>query len=288
MQTQPQTSIDADARAAIRMEVLAPVTYITPGTRKPYAYEFDPPPGTPRRSATYRDQVVRIRNAREIDWRPCIDQQSFEMRYHRSRVRDFYDDAEVRRVYYPEVTQVLREVTGARRVEIFDHTVRGNQLANRGDTRIQEPARRVHNDYTPQSAVRRVHDIAPAEAERLLQHRVVEINLWRPISGPLQSFPLGLIDARTIHPHDLVATDLIYRDRIGEIYYVAHNPAHEWYFYPDMTAQEVLLLKCYDSDATRAQFGAHAAFNDPETPPGALPRESIEVRAFAFFAPDAP
>jgi hypothetical protein len=282
MQTQPVVDIRGEARP----EVLAPVNYITPGTRKPYAYEFDPPPGTPRRSATYRDQVVRIRNAREIDWRPCIDQQSFEMRYHRSQVKDFYDEAEVRQVYYPEITRIVREATGAKRVEIFDHTVRGNEKSVRGGVAIQEPASRVHNDYTPQSATRRVHDIAPAEAGRLLQYRVVEINVWRPIRGPLQSFPLGLIDARTIHPHDLVATDLIYRDRIGEIYYVAHNPAHEWYYYPDMTPQEVLLLKCFDSDTTRAQFGAHAAFKDPNTPPGAPGRESIEVRTFAFFAPE--
>jgi hypothetical protein len=280
-----QTQAVIDIRAGAKPEILAPVSYITPGTRKPYAYEFDPPPGTPRRSATYRDHVVRIRNARELDWRPCIDQQSFEMRYHRSRVSDFYDDDEVRRVYYPEVAQIIREATGAGRVEIFDHTVRGNVQAMRGGVQVQEPASRVHNDYTPRSAVQRVHDIAPADAGELLRYRFAEINVWRPIRGPLESFPLGLIDARTIHPHDLVATDLIYRDRIGEIYYLAHNPAHEWYYYPGMTPQEVLLLKCFDSDTARTQFGAHAAFKDPGTSPGALPRESIEVRAFAFFAP---
>jgi hypothetical protein len=281
MQSSPQSVL----RNLAASDVLAPVNYIRRGSRKPFVYEFDPPGGTPRRSATYTDHLVHIRNARELDWRPCMDQQSFEMRYHRSRVGNFYDEEEVRRVYYPEVTALVKEATGATAVAIFDHTVRGNERQVRDGTTIQEPASRVHNDYTPGSAIKRVHDIAGEDAGHLLQHRVVEVNIWRPIRGPLQSFPLGLIDARSLAREDLVATDLIYRDRVGEIYYVAHNPAHEWYYYPEMSPHEVLLLKCFDSDSSRAQFGAHAAFRHPDTPADALPRESIEVRAFAFFAP---
>jgi hypothetical protein len=128
--------------------------------------------------------------------------------------------------------------------------------------------------------------VVPAEdAERLLRHRFVEVNVWRPIRGPLQTMPLGVVDAASLGPGDLVASDLIYRDRVGEIYYLAHRPQHEWYYFPDMLREEVLLLKGFDTNTSLARFGVHAAFRHPGTPADALPRESIEARAFAFFAP---
>jgi hypothetical protein len=131
-----------------------------------------------------------------------------------------------------------------------------------------------------------VRDLLPAEeADRLARHRIVEVNVWRPIRGPLQTMPLGVLDATSMRPGDLVACDLIYTDRVGEIYYVAHRPQHQWYYFPDMQRDEVLLLKGFDSDRSLTQFGAHAAFPHPRTPANGPPRESIEARTFGFFAP---
>ena len=269
-------------------DVEALVSYITPSERKPFAYEFEPPAGVPRRSASYRDYPVRIRNARSLMHAPTLDEQGFALRRHRTRVVDFYDETEVRSVYYAEVRELVKEAIGASSVVVFDHTVRGNSESSRSGTRIHEPVSRVHNDYTAESALKRVRDVVPAEdAERLLRHRIVEVNVWRPIRGPLQTMPLGMLDARSLGPGDLVACDLIYRDRVGEIYYVAHRPQHKWYYFPDMRREEALLLKCFDTDASVTQFGAHAAFRHPRTPSNGPPRESIEARTFAFFAPPA-
>src|SRR5262245_31641038 len=273
-------------QARLSSDVEALVSYITPGERKPFSYEYDPPEGLPRRSATYRDVLVQIRNGRSVKPPPTLDAQGFALQHHDTRVKDFYDEAEVRDVYYGEVEQLVKQATGASSVVVFDHNVRGNAESNRAGTRIHEPVSRVHNDYTEQSARQRVRDIVPAEdVERLLQHREVEVNVWRPIRGPLRTRPLAVLDARSLGPGDLVACDLIYRDRIGEIYYVAHRPQHEWFYFPDMRREEVLLLKCFDTDASVTQFGAHAAFSHPRTPANGPPRESIEARAFAFFAP---
>ena len=267
-------------------DVEALVSYIAPTERKPFVYEFDPPAGVPRRSASYREHPVRIRNARGLKYAPTLDEQGFALRHHATRVVDFYDEGEVRSIYYAEVQQLVKDATGASSVVVFDHTVRGNSESNRSGTRIHEPVSRVHNDYTAQSALKRVRDVVPAEdAEWLLQHRIVEVNVWRPIRGPLQTMPLAMLDARSLGPGDLVACDLIYRDRVGEIYYAAHRPQHEWYYFPEMRREEALLLKCFDTDASVTQFGAHAAFRHPRTPADAPPRESIEVRTFAFFAP---
>ncbi len=268
-------------------EVEAPVNYIVPNGKKAYAYEYDPPAGTPRRSSEYREQRVRIRNARNLHPSPALDRQGFELRPHPTRVKDFYDPAEVLEVYYPELESLVKEATGASSVVVFDHTVRGEAVANRSGVTIQEPVSRVHNDYTVASALRRVRDVVPrGRVEELLQHRIVELNVWRPIRGPVQSKPLAVLDASTVQLDDFVACELIYRDRRGEIYYVAHRPRHAWYYFPDMRRDEALLLKGFDSDASRARFAAHAAFTNPHAPADALPRESIEARTFAFFAPN--
>ena len=221
-----------------------------------------------------------------MKYTPSLDKEGFALQQHPTRVVDFYDEAEVRSTYYAELEQLVKDATGARSVVVFDYTVRESAASNRQGMEIHEPVSRVHNDYTAESALRRVRDVVPAEGlEKLLRHRIVEVNVWRPIRGPLQTMPLGVLDAKSLGPGDLVACDLIYPDRVGEIYYVAHRAQHEWYYYPEMRRDEALLLKCFDTDASLTRFGAHAAFQHPGTPADAPPRASIEARTFAFFAP---
>jgi hypothetical protein len=119
----------------------------------------------------------------------------------------------------------------------------------------------------------------------LLKGRVQIINLWRPIRGPLQDAPLAVCDARTVKFDELVGSDLIYPNRVGETYSVKYNPEHRWFYVPEMTADEILLLKCFDSQTDgRARFAPHTAFVDPTTPANAAPRESIELRTLVFHA----
>jgi hypothetical protein len=130
-----------------------------------------------------------------------------------------------------------------------------------------------------------VRDHLPAaEVEELLKRRFAEINVWRPIRGPVESEPLAICDARSIDPQDVVASDLVYRDKIGETYSFRYNPNHRWSYFPRQEKNEVILLKCYDSkEDGGARFTAHTAFQDPNTAPDAAPRESIEVRALVFW-----
>ena len=146
-------------------------------------------------------------------------------------------------------------------------------------------AARVHNDYTPWSGWQRVKDLlGPEEAERLAGTRVAQVNLWRPIRGPVRRSPLALLDAGSVAPDDLLATDHIYPDRVGEIYHVAHNPDHRWFYFPEMERDEVVLIKGYDShEDGRARFTPHTAFDHPETTVDTPPRESIELRALLIF-----
>ena len=266
-------------------QVNAPLNYLVRTGDRPYSYQYEPPPGVPLRHGQYVAQTVSVRDGRSIVDTLSLDRNGFELRGHASGFTDFRDDDAVRAAYYPEIEQLVKDATGATRVVVFDHNVRLG-TADRPNG-IREPVKRVHNDYTEKSGPQRVRDLMGDEAEALLKHRYVFINVWRPIREPVLAAPLAVCDAQTIGPEDFIASDLRYRDRTGETYAVAYNPRHRWYYFPRMRRNEVLFLKCFDSASDgRARYTAHTAFEDPTTPPDAPPRESIETRTIAFFAPD--
>jgi len=268
-------------------QVTATMTYLVPTGKKPVSYQYDPPPGVPVRSGPYEDRSVQIRNARPFASELSLDREGFVIVPHVTKARDLSDNEEVKAVYYPEVEQLVKQATGATRVLIFDHTIRSAPLAGAGRKGVREPVKRVHNDYTVKSGPQRVRDLLPDETEDLLGRRFAVINVWRPLRRTVEDTPLGLLDAHSIAPQDLIATDLLYPDRTGEIYSVAYNPAHRWFYFPRQRADEAVLLKCYDSkEDGRARFPAHSAFDDPTAPPGVPPRESIEVRTLVFYPPE--
>lgn len=248
---------------------------------------FIPPMGTAaetRRSHPDQPVTVPIRDGRPEAESFNLDRSGFAFRTMAPTAIDFHDPVQVQRDYYPQLEALLKAETGASRVRIFDHTVRvtggGSDVAN--PTRL--PVHRAHVDYTEKSGPVRVRDLMGDEAEALLAKRVAEINVWRPITGPVQSSPLAVAEADSLRPEELIATDLVYEDRVGEIYEFAHDPAHRWVWFPEMTRDEVLLLKSYDSATDgRARFTPHTAFAHPDTPADAPARQSIEVRAFLFF-----
>jgi hypothetical protein len=278
--------MQAEAEAPVQDQVETTLNYLKPGIDHPFVYAYEAPPGEPQRNIEYVAQRVAIRNARPIARELSLDKQGFLLRGHATKVADFYNDDEVQRVYYPEVEQLLQQITGARKVLIFDHTRRNsNTPLGEGDIRAREAAASVHNDYTEKSAPQRVRDLLdPAEAEARLKQRYVEINVWRSIAGPVEAWPLAVCDAGSIDAKDLVASERRYPGRVGEIYHVAYNPRHRWFYVPRMRRDEALFIKCFDSAKDgRARLSVHTAFEDPTTRAGAPPRESIEVRAFAFF-----
>lgn len=265
--------------------VAAELNYLVPVAGKPRTYAFDPPPGEPKSTALAEPHQLPVFDGRSVAQGFSLDREGFMLVRHPTVVRDFYNDNEVRSIYYPAAEAFLRATLRADRVVIFDHTVR-QRVEGAPDVRgggPRQPATRVHVDQTERSGVNRVREHLGAEAEELLKGRVQVINLWRPIRGPLRDMPLAMCDATTLAPGDLVASDRIYPNRNGEIYSVKYNAAHRWFYFPEMTTDEALLLKCYDSATDgRTRFGPHTAFVDPTTPADAAPRESIELRTLVF------
>jgi hypothetical protein len=265
--------------------VLAELNYLAPSDGKPRTYAFDPPPGQPKSTALPEPHQVPVFDGRSISDSFSLDREGLALVRHPTAVRDFYNDEEIRKIYYPAAESFIRATLRADRVVIFDHTVR-RRVEGAADVRgagPRQPATRIHVDQTDASGANRVREHLPAEADELLKGRVQVINLWRPIRGPLRDTPLALCDAASVATEDLIASDLIYPSRQGETYSVKFNPDHRWFYFPEMTADQALLLKCYDSATDgRARFAPHTAFVDPTTPADAPPRESIELRTLVF------
>jgi hypothetical protein len=267
--------------------VEAELNYLGPTHERPRYYAYTPEANDAPSVMPLEPHRMQIHDLRPIAHELSLDTQGFALVEQPSAVKDFWDDDEVRRVYYPEAERIIREATGASRVFIFDHLQRRrvDGVADRsGPNAPRQPAGRVHVDHTDRSGPQRVRDLMGDEAEELLRGRVQVINLWRPIlSEKLLDAPLAVCDSRTVDADDLIPSDLVYRDRKGETYSVKYNPHHTWYYAPEMRRSEALLLKIADTRTDiPARFMPHTSFTDPNTPRDAPRRESIEVRTLVF------
>lgn len=237
-----------------------------------------------RRTGVVEDKNMTVLNGRALRDTFDLETHGFVFVDHPTQMKDFFDADELRAVYYQEAGDLVMAQTGAKRVHVFDHTLRSGDEATRNEKSVREPVTRVHNDYTEWSGPNRVRDLLPDEADDLLTRRFAIVQVWRAICSPIESHPLGIVDARSLAEQDLVISERRYPNRIGQTYQIAYNPNHAWYYFPLMSRDEALVFKVFDSAVDgRARFTAHSAFEDPTSPPAAAPRESIEMRTIAFF-----
>ncbi len=264
--------------------VNASVNYVVDNGIRPVTYIAEMGESN-RRDETPDHRTVPIYNARPVADRLTLDQNGFAFLRKETGVTDFLDNTQIESIYNPEVEKIVAAATGASRVLVFDHTLRVADEATRTSKKLREPVRVVHNDYTDLSGPQRVRDLLPHdEAEAALKKRYVYVNVWRSIRGTVEEAPLGICDAQSLAEDDMILMDLKYKDRVGEIHRTRYNPEHRWVYFPQMTPDEVILLKCYDTERDgRARWTAHTAFDDPTSPPNASPRQSIETRTIAFY-----
>jgi len=266
-----------------RFHVVGTLNYTSSNDGEPVWYNHNPVPGIVERTPQPEPHAVRIENARSRSNEFTIDNVGFQLTQYESRVKNFYDEDEVRAVYFPETENLVKKLTGASRVLIFDHNLRSTGFSVESDV-LRQPSTSVHGDYTEASAPRRLKQLLPNDAEGLLKKRYAFINVWKPIVRKVEDNALALCDARSVNSADFVRTTLRYPDRTGEVYTFKYNPNHRWFYFPLMQTDEALLLKCFDSNKDgRARFSAHTSFEDPSSPASALPRVSIELRTIAFF-----
>jgi len=278
-------------------------------------YQAPPPPG--KATGRYIDQPdrgdladehlaapVQMGDGRELSPPASLESMGFALKPWPSKCTDFGDEAQVREIYYDEMRDLVKEASGAMRVFIFDHTLResGNTALNAAAGGSAAPVPRVHCDYTADGAPRRLHQLGEegivsklrgrtltaAEAAELASGRFAFVNVWRSIDEmqPVLQQPLAVCDERSVPESDRFLYELRFPDRTGENYSLRHSAAHRWYSYRHMTKDECLVFKVYDKKEDGGpRFVFHTAFTDPDSPPDAPPRRSIEVRAIAFYDP---
>ena len=293
--------------------------YIDPASYKDSSEPFVKPWGKvdgPGKSFTLTDRERKVENLRGQEDQYNTDNAGFAVYNWPAKEKLFTDDEAVRTGYYSEVEQLLKsKLPGVKKVVIFDHTIRRNQKAS-----PRQPVQQVHVDQTPNAAEVRVKRHLPAdEVEGLLKNRYQLINVWRPIENPASDFPLAVIDWRSTKPQDFVKVDLLYPKRQagddgddrgkevfsdsssatstegyeikGETFGVRPNDDHRFFYMKDMTPDEAMFIKCFDSRGQGLPNGVegiaratpHTAFVDQNSPADAPGRQSIEVRCLVFY-----
>ena len=241
---------------------------------KPWNYVEQPTDGTPKRNFGDADIPVTITDIRGRESLYNLDDNAFTtLKTDSGADIDFTSDESIKKNYYPEVEEILlRNVPGAKRIFVFDHTVR---LINGN----RPPVLRAHIDQNEKAAIGRLNSVLPDEAEHLLESRVRTINVWRPLNGPVQCSPLAFADSKTVQDEELITVEHRYPDRTGETLSVKHAN-EKWYYWSGIENNERILLECFDNE--KGGRVPHTAFVDPRSPMDGKQRESIEVRALVF------
>lgn len=285
--------------------VSATITYVAPGS---FINRRFVAPGVEHNTGRYETHNVSVRDGRSIKEQFNLDVHGFVLAERPTAVRDFFDKEEVDRTYPGEVVATVKALTGATRVaamgwmartsgDVAKHQKQAVGYTHRGG--VQPPAGEAHVDFTPA----RAEPIARAIYEKTFPDgkgysRFIASSLWRAFSEPPQDCPLAVCDARSVGREEGVPNTMFIVDRLPDeqtmlgkmdneqsapaaaIFH--YNPAHRWWYFSNMTRDEVLLFKFHDSDPGRALRTPHTAFHDPSFANARI-RESIEFRTIAYF-----
>jgi hypothetical protein len=272
----------------MQQNVLATLNYMADTGTAPEVYFYEPPAGTSVRPPGDDPREMQILDGWSRATTFSLDREGFELREFESAFDRFEDAEAVRTEFYGPVAEFVRGSVGAKRVIVFDHTIRSKvnaeQQTAEHSTTQRAPVMVVHCDYTPVSGPMRVRQLLGDEAEELLKRRVAFYNAWKPLKRRVEEKPLTMCDVTSAAPDDMLKMALRYRERDGEIFVMRHAATHRWWYFPRMEPEHVLLLKTYESETDgRARFLGHSAFDDPNTVPDAPTRETVEIRTMAFF-----
>merc|ERR1719329_2029636 len=222
--------------------------------------------------------------------------QGFEMKKWPTALKNFTKTNDVREVYYEEVRELVKWVTGCNSVLVFDHAIRGAEAFRKRNERA--PVERVHSDYTLEGAPRRLEnfakdgfyshvrkrDLTQAEILKLAETRYMFLNVWRPIDdAPVERKPLALCDASSVPQDDHFIYQLRFSGFKAQTNTIRFNEAHKWYYYPMQAKDECIIFKVFDKKETSTRLVYYSTFDDPNTRRKSPSRSAIVVRTVAFF-----
>lgn len=265
--------------------------YLVPQNERPYNYMYPPPDGGPWQNCHYEMRQTTICDARAMSKPPTLATAGFELARQVTVLGEFSNKDLIEQVYYPEMAELALNATGGKRAYVFDHLVRRReegrpQLTFGRQAALEQPAAvgRVHTDYTADSGRARLAKVITDSDERAAVNHYCIVNIWRSVRWPVVDTPLAICDGTTASVDDAVTSEVRYPNRNGEIYLFTHNANHRWYYFSEMTGDEALIFKQYDSSpAADISFTPHCAFDLPSVPPDAPLRHSIEVRVLVVL-----
>ena len=241
---------------------------------------------------------VTITDARSAVDAPTLQRNGFQLCRADTEIRDFGNiefDAALTDAYCKEVERLILGLTGGALAIVRRESVR-NRYADNQHLGVPNarPVRHVHADNTDSSAAGRAMQSTLRDLEATgvpfdpgQFSRFAHYNTWRCVSPPPQDIPLAVCDALSVEAADEVTVRAITTTtRHGDIVHdttgYRFNPAHRWYYFRDMTRDELLVFTQHDSGRALRRV-PHTAFDDPCCPPGAVARNSVEARATVFF-----
>ena len=236
-----------------------------------------------------------------------MDRLGVSLAHLESQCTNFYDSAEVERVFYPEIEKLLLEFfPDATDALVYNHDIFDKDY--QGDRTEDQDAKNpgvnasyvnlVHNDLNDNSGRVRCRELltknlrnfgreqhySEAEADAKMSRRFMSLNLAKPMET-VRQFPFVLCAWPSFADQPYITNYRIYDDRVGETTRFTYRPEHEWYWIPQQTPTEVSMLKCYDSvtDGSVSRWSFHSACIDPTTPLDAPCRRNVVVRSYVFF-----
>ena len=215
-----------------------------------------------RASGTAERHPMAVEDGRPRADEFSLDANGFVLVEHRTAVQDFHRD-DLKRLYYPEVERLIGGLCGARRVVVFDHTLRSGDEAEREALLLREPVLSAHNDYTDWSGPNRVREVMGEEADALLRRRFAIIQAWRATHEPIEANPLAIADARSVAPEDYLVAERRYPNRVGQTYRLRYNPQHRWFYFPRMRRDEALVFKVFRACAMRSRTAGSSHSSAP-------------------------
>ena len=272
----------------------ARLTYLSPACTSSHVYYTR---SNTVDTAHYSARSVQIRNARLAIQSPSLESTGFSLLRNRTTVSDF-SSRDAMPAYADELSGVLRELTGADTAIMFGWYFRDTATPS-SSFEFNRQTEEVHTDYAFDHADYMLRSmLLRVGCKDRVPRRVALFNVWRPVSEPPQDLPLALCDCRTVEPGDSVRSERIGVDEIpGPSQLVRDSPPdprrpawqrfrfsarHRWYYFPDMTRDEALIFRCYDSESGSTRSVPHAAFRDPTVASG-ISRRSLDVRVAAYY-----
>nr|POE75759.1 hypothetical protein CFP56_67778 [Quercus suber] len=292
------------------MSVTSPMYFIAPqqktSSEKAYQLKYDPPDGFPPTNIVSDEYSPTIEDVRGQENHFSVDRNGFAILEIEDRLsyNDYGDETKIRQTYFPHVAEAVKKLLGAARVQIFEHVVRkrhaGFPIATGQTYEFNQPTTAAHIDVTPAWASALAEHMnkmkgsdLPSERFQFIKcsgtlpsrtyHDLTRPSIWKPLRGPVKDWPLAVCDAASLDQSDVQECDVVFGTQVIENYLVQHNPQQRWYYLSDQTPSEAWVFMQSDT-ANGGLIGApHSSFLHPGHAESVQPRESIEVRAIAFY-----